>query len=124
MANLGIDTYSGLCSYILFRHTGAGSPDGILALPAAYVPAAPLVFKDDRAAAETPPRAYPKTGGFTCTGFQFINDSGATIFFSLDGVQDHFAMLAGENILFDKIHVRQMWLRGTAGGESFRLVVW
>jgi len=121
----------GVCSYTLFRHFGGTSPDGVLPLAISYALFdgggglnTPLVFKDDLAAAETPPREYPKDTGFTCTGIQFINDSARPIFFSLDGLGDHFELKAGENILFDFIRAQQIWLRGDAGGESYRLVVW
>jgi hypothetical protein len=136
MANLGIDTYSGICSYILYRHFGGASPDGVLPLTSDYATFDPLqpeinssagdalVFKDDRALAESPPRVYPKTDGFICQGIQYINDSASSIFFSLDGIRDHFELKAGENFLYDWIKTRKIWLRGAAGGEAYRLVVW
>lgn len=131
MANLGIRTYSGLSSYILFRHSGGSSPDHVLALAATYAAfnagngaGNPLLFKDDRAAAETPSRVYPKDNGFRCAAFQVINDSAVSIFFSFDGVKDHFELFAGENVLFDKLHTDRIWLRGAAGGEAYRLIVW
>jgi hypothetical protein len=116
---------------MLFRHFGGTSPDGVQPITGAYAtfdggggPNTPLVFKDDLAAAETPTRVYPKDTGFTSQGMQYINDSAASIFFSLDGKRDHFELKAGENILFDWIRAQEIWLRGTAGGESYRLIVW
>ena len=117
--------------YILFRHSGGASPDGILPIAATYAAfdggggaGTPLVFKDDVAAAETPSRNYPPDTGFTAQGFQLINDSGSSIFFSLDGIRDHWELKAGENILFDVFRGEHLWLRGTAGGEAYRLIVW
>ena len=117
-------------SYGLFRHSGGSSPNGIMALTGAYAsfdagqgggPGVPLIFYNDvdvNAGDNWP------TNGFVSTGMQLINDSGAPIFFSIDGVTDTFDLRAGENILFDWIRVRQLWFRGTVGGEAYRLVMW
>jgi len=121
----------GVESYTLFRHDGAGSPDHVLALTVAYATfdggggaASPLIFKDDVAASETPSRVYPETGGFTSQGIILSNDSVTVIFFSLDSITDHGAILVGETVQFDFIRARQIWLRGTVGGEAYRLWVW
>lgn len=120
------------CSYILYRHAGGLSPTGVLVLTTAYASfdggagaGTPLVFKDDVAAAMTPnPVVFPETGGFLSQAMQYINDSATSIFFSFDGIRDHFELKAGENILFDWVKTRHIYLRGEAGGESFRLIVW
>jgi len=126
----------GVCSYTLYRWDGAAgaSPEHQQPITTAYntfspvlpsgSPGDPLIFKDDLAHAETPPREYPPDTGFTSTGLQLINDAATSIFFSLDGKRDHFELRAGENILFDFIRAQGIWLRGAAGGEAYRLIVW
>jgi hypothetical protein len=120
---------------MMFRHFGGlSSPELSQPIVTTYagftpiLPAAamglPLVFKDDIAHAETPPRSYPKDTGFRSTGMQLINDDTTSIFFSLDGIRDHFELKGGENILFDFIRAQGIWLRGENGGEDYRLIVW
>lgn len=127
-----VNNVRGVCSYTFFRHAGGLSPDGVLALVPTYALFAgdgvtagtAMVFKDDVAAAETPTRAYPPTGGFTSRGMVISNDSVRSIFFSLDGIRDHAEVLAGETLQIDWIHAQQLFLRGQAGAEEFRLWVW
>ena len=121
----------GVCSYTMFRHSGGLSPDGVVALTTTYAtfdggagPGNIMLFKDDLAAAETPPRVLPVEGGFVCTAFQLINDSAGSIFFSFDGIRDHFELKVNENILFDLVKATGLFLRGSAAGLAYRLIVW
>lgn len=121
----------GVCSYTMFRHSGGLSPDGILAVTTDYAtfdggfgPGNIMLFRDDPAAAEVPTRVLPKEGGFLCTAFQLVNDSAGSIFFSFDGIRDHFELKAGENILFDLVKSTGLFLRGSAAGLAYRLIVW
>ena len=126
----------GIRSYVLFRQAGGltTSPLATRVLTNAYntfvgdgvTINTPITFKDDLAAAMTPPVVLPTTGGFTSQGLQYINDHATeTIFFSLDGLNDHFELKAQENIVFDFIKAQEIWLRGdAAGGQPFRLLVW
>ena len=125
-----INNVRGVCSYTLYRHAGGLSPDGVIALAISYVlfdggggPNTPIVFKDDVAAAETPPRLYPEIGGFTSQLTVLTNDDATSIFFSMDGIRDHGEIKAGETIQFDFLRIQSMWLRGEVGGESYRLWV-
>lgn len=129
-----INNTRGVMSYTLFRQDGGttASPIATIPLTTAYAtfagdgatPGTPITFKDDVALAATPSVVYPETGGFTSQGMQFINDSAGNIFYSLDGINDHMELKPNENIVFDFIRAQRIWLRGTAGGEAYRLLVW
>lgn len=126
-----LDDYGPPTTAFLYRHSGGLSANGVLPLTASYVtfnagdgPGLPLVFKDDRAAAEIPPRSIPGYGGFLSRSIQVINDSATSIFISFDGVWDHFEIKAGEGRIADHHSARKIWLRGQVGGEAYRLSVW
>ena len=132
---MSIDLH-GIRSYTLFRQDGGTTPSALATIPittsyATFIgdgvgpPPTPITFKDDVAAAATPPVVLPVTGGFTSQGLQYINDHAtSTIFLSLDGINDHFELKAQENITFDFMKTQQIWLRGTIGAEPYRLRVW
>jgi len=64
------------------------------------------------------------TINFVSKGVIIANDSGSTIQFSLDGINDHGIILAGEILTFDWYHRRNIFLKGAAGGEAYRFWAW
>lgn len=61
---------------------------------------------------------------FRSQGIIISNDAAASVFFSLNGADDHGEILAGEVMVFDWIKVKQIWLRGASGGEAYRFWSW
>lgn len=84
----------------------------VLAAPGSYA-TNPFVFNDADGT------------NFTSHSVEIINDSGADLFFSFDGTNDHGKIKAAETTprVQDFRHEKGIWLRGTAGG-AFRLSAW
>lgn len=61
---------------------------------------------------------------FTSQGIIITNDAAGSIFFSYDGVGEDGEVKAGESFTFDHMRFKQIWIRGAAGGESYRFWAW
>ena len=61
---------------------------------------------------------------FVCNGLILSNDAATEVEFSFDGISIEGQLLAGESMNFFQIRRKVVWLRGTAGGEAYRVWAW
>ena len=106
---MALGTNSSYCTY--FFHANETTE----ALTAAF-PGDPILFINQ--ILDQPPI------NFITEGLMIANDSAASIFISLNGTDNHGEIKVGETLLFDKAKLKQVWVRGTAGGEAYRLWAW
>jgi hypothetical protein len=100
---------SSVRSYDFYRDSTLGAP----ALTTAFVDVG-LTFTDDLSQTE-----------FLSFAVMLANDhTTSDIFFSWDGVNVHGRVTPGTNVSFEHKRKRQIYLRGTAGGETYRLWAW
>lgn len=65
----------------------------------------------------------PDGTNFVSHSIMLINESGADIWFSFNGTDDHGRVAAGEPLSQDFRHHKKVWFRGTVG-STFRFWAW
>lgn len=64
-------------------------------------------------------------GEFVATYVSITNDEGTNdIFVSWDGITNHWRVKKGETRLFPYMRERFIYLKGQAGGETYRVSAW
>ena len=108
--------YSGWPSYHFYASNLVGVP----------VPVALTTTFQEFQFNDTRPQPDGSTIGlFLSTGVIISNDSNANyIEFSFDGVTVHGRLLFTDTLNFGLMRERQVWLRGQAGAEPYRVFAW
>ena len=81
-------------------------------------------YKDDTIAALT--TGWTEMAfGFTSSSISLANDDDAkAVSWSFDGTNVHGKLLAGDVITMDGRAEARIYLKGSAGGEKYRLIAW